>query len=271
MSTCTNRLTVALVLGLAAANGAIAADRGWIVGTDDRKVVEEHGSPWEAIGQINITYSKWMFRCTGVLIAPNVVLTAAHCLVNPFTKKAFNAGQIHFAVGAHGSTNKGQAVGKCIQFAEGYEYGGKVERRSPALPRMVPEHAFSRDLAAIVLSQPLTPRPADLAIKRDPPIDTALWHAGYARDRRQDLVGHFECRLKHLDRSVGLWLTDCDSNPGADGGPVFVRENGALRVVAILVTGAADNQFTVSVPLTDALNFHSKRDCLAGEETSPGR
>jgi len=261
MSALTGRLPIALAFGLAAASGAIAADHGWIVGTDDRKVVEEHGPPWEAIGQINITYSKWMFRCTGVLVAPNVVVTAAHCLVNPFTKKAFNAGQIHFAIGVHGATNKGHAVGKCIHFAEGYEYAARI----------APGPAFSRDLAAIILSQRLTPRPVTLATKLEPPIDTALWHAGYARERRQDLTGHFECRLKRVDRTLSIWLTDCDSNPGADGGPVFVREDGALRVVAILVTGAADNQFTVSVPLTDALGVQSKRDCPAGGKMSPGR
>jgi V8-like Glu-specific endopeptidase len=139
------------------------------------------------------------------------------------------------------------------------------------LPYIAPENAFSRDVAVIILSHHLTPRPVALAANLELPLNTALWHAGYSRDRRQDLTGHFECRLKRVEPALGIWMTDCDSNPGADGGPVFALEDGELRVAAILVTGAADNKFTVAVPLTDGQRVTSNRSCPGGEDASPGR
>ena len=57
-----------------------------IVGADDRKRVEESGPPWDAIGQINISGYRRMSRCTGTLIAPDMVITAAHCVIDPWKK-----------------------------------------------------------------------------------------------------------------------------------------------------------------------------------------
>ncbi len=39
-------------------------------------------SPWEAVGRLNIGGNSF---CTGALIAPDIVLTAAHCLYNSDT------------------------------------------------------------------------------------------------------------------------------------------------------------------------------------------
>ena len=53
-----------------------------ILGDDDRRMIEERGTPWSAIGQINVTGYRRITWCTGSLVATNLVVTAAHCIMN---------------------------------------------------------------------------------------------------------------------------------------------------------------------------------------------
>jgi protease YdgD len=48
-------------------------------GYDDRQLFDTSAWPWRAIGQLRFDTGA---SCTGVLIAPDVVLTAAHCIVH---------------------------------------------------------------------------------------------------------------------------------------------------------------------------------------------
>ena len=67
---------VALVLMLLA--GIVRADEAKVVGiegTDNRTPIETEAWPWTALGRINREIGG---HCTGALIAPDLVLTAAH-------------------------------------------------------------------------------------------------------------------------------------------------------------------------------------------------
>ena len=70
--------------------------RPGIVGTDDRRAIDQLSAPWAAIGQVNVTGYRRLRKCTGSLVASNLVITAAHCVIDPWRRRPFPLAQIHF-------------------------------------------------------------------------------------------------------------------------------------------------------------------------------
>jgi V8-like Glu-specific endopeptidase len=60
-----------------------------IIGDDNRVRLDERGPPWDAVGQVNVAGFRTGFECTGTLIAPTLVVTAAHCVINPLAQKPY--------------------------------------------------------------------------------------------------------------------------------------------------------------------------------------
>src|ERR1700690_3078679 len=67
------------------------------IGAVDRRVAVDPGQPpWNAIAKVQTNIGT---RCTGALIAPGTVLTAAHCLYNRRTQALLQAGSLHVLLG----------------------------------------------------------------------------------------------------------------------------------------------------------------------------
>ena len=90
-------LAAALLLpGLAAAQPAPVAARPLLPGigaTDPRRPVDLAQAPWRALGRVQLELGK---RCSGALVGPRTVLTAAHCLVAPRTGNLVRPETVHF-------------------------------------------------------------------------------------------------------------------------------------------------------------------------------
>ncbi len=223
---------LALVAGSA---GAAAAkdDFPGVIGADDRRIVDSWAAPWNAIGRVNVAGYRRRGSCTGTLIASDQVVTAAHCLFDRRSGQPVPLGNIHFVAGQRRDRFLAHAKARCVRLANGHRFS-----KQPSMA------AFRSDVAIIVLTQNLAIAPVPLAAATAPEVGTALVHPSYGRDRPYLLSADSNCRVQ--GKSEGVLLTDCDTNFGGSGGPVLVRENGAFRLLAVMV-GVANGRYSAAV------------------------
>ena len=233
--------------------------RPGIIGKDNRVIVVDKGRPWDAIGQVNIAGYRNSGQCTGTLVSPKLVISAAHCVMDPWKKTPFLLPNIHFLAGVRGAEHKGHASAKCLRFPEDYKYI-PPEKILPTMPaQKSPGRAFLKDVVAIVLDQSLTADPAPLAEGVAPQPGLRLVHAAYPGDHRFMLWAHFNCQLVP-DVKHPFWINDCDTHPGSSGGPLFVKIDGALRLAAIMV-GGSEHHYNIALPISEWIDLTRTGEC----------
>ena len=209
----------------------------------DRRVIEELSPPWGSVGQVNGAGYRRRIECTGALIAANVVITAAHCVMDPLRREPIPVDEIHFLAGVRKSKWLGHSTAKCLHFLPGYEYR---------------DQSFSRDIVLITLNDNLNDiTPSELDQAEAETSDISLVHAAYPADRRYVLTGQFGCHL--IEHDPNLWLTDCDAHPASSGGPVFIERKEGLKLAAIMV--GAGPSGSIAVPIPSSLDVSAARDC----------
>jgi protease YdgD len=209
------------------------------------------------VGQINIGGYRIAGKCTGTLVASNLVITAARCVWDYRNKYPAPLHDIDFLAGVHGSSNLGGSTAKCLHFIR-YDQLSDTASQSAAPVQPLTQIPLAIDAVAIVLNEKLVVGPAHLAQDVIPDSSQYLVHAAYPADRRFQLMAHFGCHLLRSEGS-GLWLTDCDTHPACSGGPVFAKLDGEFKLVAIML--AAGPGYNIALPIRSWLGLTHLTSC----------
>jgi protease YdgD len=201
---------------LAAASGGAIQSTGL-----HREDVDVSRYPWSAIGKL---YNETGSACSGVAIASDKILTAAHCLFNYRTRRYIPATALHFLLGYRA----GQYTAH-VRIAR-YEIG-------PGFDPLRYWMTFEADWAVLTVSESLPARIAPLRLSRNAsPHGTKAMIAGYSQDRAHALTADRDCELREDFDDGRLFLHTCRGARGDSGAPILVSADGhELRVAGIQI------------------------------------
>lgn len=216
-------------VGLPQSNNPAEGSRA-VIRNDDRVPVTSRSYPWSAIGRVEFQDSQGdSYICTGTLVKPEIVLTNAHCVVDPDTQTVYE--NIQFAPNLiDGSLKPGGNRAQVIDLWAGTDFSDRSEPPHPD------------DWAFLKLDRPLGEtygtigwQSVPLSVLIENPEQFTL--VGYSADFPANNPG--ETAGAHKGCSILGGMADqvlrhnCDTFGGSSGGPILAVIDGEYTIVAV--------------------------------------
>ncbi len=179
----------------------------------------DEGRAWEAVGRLDINGVGF---CTGALIAPNLVLTAAHCLFDKDSSDRISYDEIEFLAGfRNGRASAYRGIRRAVVHPE-YVYDGEVS-----------SERVSNDVALLELVRPIqntTVVPFETAGRPAKGSDVGV--VSYAKDRAEAPSLQEVCKV--IGRQQGILIMSCQVDFGSSGAPIFSFDGDEPRIVSVV-------------------------------------
>ncbi len=245
-------LGVLLIFWVLSASAAIGQTRDSKLMTMD-SWAEARG--WEGVGLLLIERRS---SCTGVLVRPDLVMTAAHCLVDPDTGAKADPRQVEFRAGWRNGKSIAMRRGVAALIHPNYLGGSEVNGKQ-----------LRYDMALIRLEAPIQSTHANpFRVGGNVHTGNEVSVVSYGKGRNNAPSRQRVCTV--LQATDGMVAMSCDVIFGSSGAPVFRMENGRPVIVSLVSAIGDVNGEKVSFGMDIARPLKElMRDLRAGRGVYP--
>ncbi|MDU9006112.1 trypsin-like serine peptidase [Sedimentitalea todarodis] len=174
---------------------------------------------WEAVGRLDIRGRGY---CSGTLIAPDLVLTAAHCVYDKQTNVLHDPQTPSFRAGLRDGVAIAERAVSQIAVTEQFVPGAALTTEQ-----------VRHDVALLRLAKPIVSSDADpFILHSGQAIGTTVSVTSYGQGRSEALSRQRSCNI--IAATDDVMAFDCDVTFGSSGAPVFALVGSRGRIVSVI-------------------------------------